>query len=543
MGGHGSGGGTRQAVKGQIISMGIGGVGGKGVYRAGSWVPVQVKLENRSGSPFVGHLGVEQPDLDGDKVISVGPEFVLQPGVEAGGNARTFWTYYWPRPDDQELAGIRDVVVLDKTGQTVVSKVSTPDGQAAGAGIGRRDEQTERSTRFVVVVGKSWAGWDSFVGAWGGTEAIRGVWVNSPSDLPDDVKGFDGVDVVVWEADDVKVSDFRPEFELKAMLAWVKAGGHLIISVGTQWQELDKGGRELADALPMKITGTRELVMKDLAEFPEWSWSGGLGNRIGNKPSEKPLIQVIGSLRISSRPVIAEPRTAMVDVPGAKPDDPKRPGSFINHPLVVTGLFGQGAVTLVTFNVDNPEMLDKDRVTKNQWMMFWNQAAGWRQQTRIYSQEEFDAKNKQDNNAIATTPEPIPVGQDLPATVDVTEVTAVRIFVAILFLAAYWLLAGPLGHLVLRFYKAVHWSWWIFGGTVVAATAVAGAVVLVLHVTSYDVRHRSFVMGTVNSDDVTVASFYGVYAPLSGAVELRQPAGGGAGSITLFRCAFRRTRR
>src|SRR5207245_134397 len=43
------------------------------------------------------------------------------------------------------------------------------------------------------------------------------------------------------------------------------------------------------------------------------------------------------------------------------------------------------------------------------------------------------------------------------------------------------------------------------------------------------VRHRSFVLGTVNSTETTVAGFYGIYAPMSGPVELKQPEGGGAG--------------
>jgi hypothetical protein len=109
----------------------------------------------------------------------------------------------------------------------------------------------------------------------------------------------------------------------------------------------------------------------------------------------------------------------------------------------------------------------------------------------------------------------------------VKKMTAIRILVALAFLALYWLLAGPLGHLVLRQYKVVHWSWWIFGVVVIAATAVAGTVVLVLHVNAYDVRHQSFVMGTVNSPEATVASFYGIYAPNSGPVDIRLPEGPG----------------
>ena len=59
--------------------------------------------------------------------------------------------------------------------------------------------------------------------------------------------GLDGVDVIVWEADAVKVSDIAPEFQLQAMLQWVKAGGHLIISVATQGQEFLKADSKMPE--------------------------------------------------------------------------------------------------------------------------------------------------------------------------------------------------------------------------------------------------------------------------------------------------------
>jgi hypothetical protein len=62
---------------------------------------------------------------------------------------------------------------------------------------------------------------------------------------------------------------------------------------------------------------------------------------------------------------------------------------------------------------------------------------------------------------------------------------------------------------------------------VLAATSLAGLVVLVLHVTTYDLRHRTFVLGTVGSPEVSVVGFYGVYAPASGGIELQRPESSG----------------
>ncbi len=297
----GAGAARGQAVKGEIVSVGIGGQDGKGgIYRAGSWVPVQVHLENRSLSAFTGHLGVEQPDLDGDKVLSVGPEFVLPPQADG----RTLWTYYWPRPDDLDLNGITDLVVLDKDGQTAVAKISTPGSTAGARGIGIKDENMERSIRFVVLLGKQDAGWKSFSGAYGGVESLWTAWVNDPAQLPDDVKGFDGVDVIVWEADTVKPSEIPPEFQLKAMLEWVKAGGHLIISSGAGMQELAKAGEPLAGALPMEHLGTRELKMQDLTTL-RGQVSGHSEWFRELEGDTKPLIQITGDLKPAARVVIS----------------------------------------------------------------------------------------------------------------------------------------------------------------------------------------------------------------------------------------------
>ncbi len=488
-----------QAVKGTIESVGIGGSKGQGgVYRAGSWVPVQVRLKNRSGAKFEGRLAVEQKDLDGDKILSIGPKFILLPGDTGDADdegGRLIWTYFWPRPDEGELHGIDSVVVLDDRGG-VISKVSTPTGQSSNYGIGSRDYEGNRSSRFVVILGSKDIGWNNFRGAWGGTEAVESVWVKSADKLPDDVKGLDGVDVIVWQADGVKPFEVPAEFQLKAMLEWVRAGGHLIVSVGTQGQEFLKGGSSLLDAMPLTITATRQIRLADLESFP------GCVNLRG---SNQPLIQAVGDLK-----------------PGARPVAGATVGEFSKNPLAVTGLYGRGAITMLTVDASALDILNeegKQKLDEKNWMKFWSQVAGWQAARDFVTQNESrgqDADQKIDRAAVE-----FPIGTDIPKAIDVSEVTAVRILVAVLFLAIYWLLAGPIGHLIMRNYKVVHWSWWIFGGTVLVATAVAGVVVLWLHVTTYDVRHKTFVLGTVNSDQVTVAGYYGIYAPSSGAIELK----------------------
>jgi hypothetical protein len=497
-------------VKGEIVSVGIGGnAGANGIYRIGNWVPVQVRLHNVSTSPVVAHLGVQSTalnDLDGDRTISHGPAFTLNTQPEP----RTFWTYYWPGPDDKTETGsrgINSVLVLEgEKGERVLAEITTPNRMHGATGLGRSDEMksggTNRSSRFVVILGKGLAGWSTFLRSWGGTENIALAQVTQPTNLPDDVKGFDAVDVIVWEADSIKVSDMPAEFQLKAMLQWVRSGGHLIISTGSQWQEFQRADTaELQAALPMTLKGSRQVKWEEVRVGADWS------NLVGQEPTgTKTFEQVTGDLKGAARGVLW-PRTP----------------AFANAPLVVTGLYGQGAVTLITFDVTNADFANALKNNEKAWANFWTQAAGWMSPTDFMTATVFD----KDQTKVVQSPAIHRLGESIPADVDVSEQTAQRLIVAILFLAIYWLLAGPIGHLILRVYRVVHWSWWVFGGTVLIATLVASGVVTMLHISTSEVRHRTFVLGRVNSRDVSVASYYGIYAPSSGAVELKQPDGPG----------------
>ncbi len=194
---------------------------------------------------------------------------------------------------------------------------------------------------------------------------------------------------------------------------------------------------------------------------------------------------------------------------------------------------------MLTVDITNPEMAQ--RLSEHDWIIFWNQIAGWQANhdsskinDQIMTRAEYDEKRAQAelkklDPPVYLPPAEVHIGDDIPRLVDVTETTRLDLLVAVLFLGVYWLAAGPIGHLVLRAYKVVHWSWWIFGATVVVAAAVASAIVMFLQLTNYDLRHKTIVLGTVNTRDVTVVGYYGVYAPVSGGITVSQPASGGGG--------------
>ncbi|HUO07684.1 MAG TPA: hypothetical protein VM008_05260 [Phycisphaerae bacterium] len=491
-------------VQGEIVSMGIGGVNGLGgKYRPGAWVPVRVRLENRSGKQIAVRLGVEQVDLDGDKVLSLGQKVILDAADVEG---RDFWVYYWPRPDDQ-LLGAASVVVMDESGNQVIATIAapTPKGGLANVGIPKRDPDSSQGCRWVVVLGPQGAGFASYNKAYGGTEATWVSLVDRAESMPDNALGLDGVDTIVWEAEKVRVSDVPAEFQLKAMLEWVRSGGHLIISVSSQAQEFLKGGDALRAAMPMTFTGLREVELSSLSPY-----FGGNALRL----STAKISQVTGTLRADAKAVSG---TNLKE--------------FVQNPLAVTGVYGRGAVTVITVDASNGD-IQQGVMADEDWMGFWNQMAGWRGRgdAMIMGAELYDAKRKVADTLgtsgvppVTMPPAELDLGANIPMQVDVTEFTERGVLVAVLFLLVYWLAAGPIGHLVLRMYKVVHWSWWVFGGTVVVATGLAGAVVMFMHLTNYDLRHRTFVLGTVNSKEITALGYYGVFAPVNGPLNVTEP--------------------
>ncbi len=498
---RGSSAASGDVVQGEVVSMGLGGVNGlAGKYRPGAWVPVRVRLENRSGKQLAVRLGVEQVDLDGDKVLSLGQKVILDTTDVEG---RDFWVYYWPRPDD-ELKGAPSVAVMDESGSQVLATIAapTPKSGLANVGIPERDPDSMQGCRWVVVLGPQWAGWGSYYRSFGGTEATWTSFIDRPEGLPDNALGLDGVDAIVWEADKIRVSDLPADFQLKALLDWVRSGGHLIISVSSQGQEFLKGGDRLGEAMPMTFTGLREVNLSALSKM----FGGELSLSTGK------ISQATGKVRSDAK-----------SVANTNYD------SFADYPLAVTGAYGRGAVTVLTIDASNAD-LNQGITEDRDWMGFWNRVAGWQGSfAEMMSQNEYDAKKKTmvpNDSPVTMPPSEVDLGHDIPQQIDVAEFTHLGIAVAVIFLGVYWLAAGPIGYVVLRRYKVVHWSWWIFGATVIVGTGVAGLVVMFVHLTNYDLRHKTYILGTVNSKEVSAVGYYGVFAPVNGKIDVDQPASG-----------------
>lgn len=513
-----------QAVGGQVLQVGldsigresvgmVGGIGGW--YRQGHWVPVRVRLENRSGVRWSGYLAADQMDLDGDPIRCLSRPFVLEPTL--GG--RDLWLYYWPRPDDEDY-WLRSVSVLDEHKQFVAAMPVEAKPQV----ILVSNTEDQHAQRWVVVLGPSLLGWNAYTGVKGGVATNRVSWVPRAEGLPDQALGLDGVDLLVWQAgqDAVVPSELGEDLRVRAILEWVKAGGHLIITTGPRWLELADPTHPLAAALPLDMRAAQQTPGLGLLNryLPAAGFRGGAGRLTGD------LIQVTGTLK-----------------PGARAVGPAQ-GAGRGEPLVVTGKYGQGAVTLATVDLAAPMF---GSFTQAQWLAFWQQTAGWSGITgnapalksrgeyeALLAQPDFPLKGKEFTPVVQ-------LDQGISASIDLTRQTGLRLLLAVVFLGLYWAAAGPGADLILRKKGRSTWSWWIFGASVVAASALALLMVWTFRIQGQELRHRTYVAGSVIVDNGSVGSpastaaisidaYYGLYLPCDGmmTVELGKVAGSGS---------------
>jgi hypothetical protein len=361
-----------QAVTGTILSVGLGGnLSVPGVYRVGSYVPILVRLENRSGGRLACRLAVEQSDLDGDRVLSQSREIILEPSAQP----RDVWLYYWPRPDDAGH-GPRAVVVLDPE-QRVLASIRSPLSADAQPGLQPVDNRHGRSYRWVLLLGKRPVGLDRFSGSVGGGGTVAKSWIDDVSMFPDQALGLDGVDLVIWEADSIRPSELPGEFQMTALLDWVQAGGHLVITLSDQGQELQTVSSRLNDALPAGISGSRSVDGSLIADFAPSAESSL------TRPPPGPLRQLIAAPRSGARVLVPAIRAA-----DAKTD----------APLVISRPYGAGVVTLITTDISVPGVAQTLAADPgDQIISFWQKIAGWNGQVLTADEYKTQIANHPDD--------------------------------------------------------------------------------------------------------------------------------------------------
>jgi hypothetical protein len=444
---------TRERVKVTTVRLGLpvgpvrSDTSRTGIYKPGQWAPVYVSLEctRDTEEPLV--LVVETRDAD---------DIFTEGSVEIGPMAKG------DRLQDNEIGRLGYL----KPGQFYATVRVRVKGADSGRTYGDSDERHTQSIEgpsFVILgVGASLNSIrfpnpqqrdEADEARTPGVQDLRGGWVETSQILdvgllPDQWFGYGAVDLMVlgtganrefWEA----LAAPQHEKRRKAIAEWVRRGGRLVLSVGTNPDVLD-ALKEIKDILPATVAPGGKRTVNRLGFT--WQAPGTFTGRTGT----------IG---------FADERT---DFAAAKLEPrPDRPTRAVmtegdsQTPLAVQGPYGLGRVTVLAFDLDRAPFTDWRAGRAQFWENLVNQT-GYVLPGAEKKLERYGSRYDEYTGA-------------LQGSLDFFEgVPVVSFGWVALFILIYIVLIGPVDYLFLKkVVKRLEWTWVTF--PVIVITVSAGA--------------------------------------------------------------------
>jgi hypothetical protein len=319
------------------------------LYKVGTWTPLRVQLK-AGPEPFSGFMEVVVPDDHSTPTI-------FRRAVSLGAGA-TEWFSTYTRPGT--LYTELTIRLLDQRGRT--------KGEFTTASIGQQRESLDTSLvtrqRDLQSLGPE----QMLIGTLGNPSGVNDVpnlpgfkgannqgnvslakvtAIAVPDSLPARWYGYDALEALVLDTGDPVVMSALDVFKGEALKTWVRNGGHLVVAVGTNWQEVRDS--ILADMLPATLAGLTQI--DDLGTLESFAGSTRPISRAGS-------------------PRVTVARLEGIEARGGKPLDSS------TTPLLARGPYGFGRVTLIGLDVSQkPFAAWEDRA------LFWAKALDLRKQS------------------------------------------------------------------------------------------------------------------------------------------------------------------
>lgn len=326
-----------------------------------------------------------------------------------------------------------------------------------------------------------------------------------PGDLPDRWMGYAPFETLVWSGGgaagrSAQPSDLTPP-QAQALGEWVRRGGHLVAilpSVGQAWLDRD---HPLVSIIPDVVYQAVENA--DLEPL-------------------RPLL--------TSRPdAPLEPRTTvhyLAPAPSAGPQDamcvlagPKPDGT--GGCVVMRRPVGIGAVTLVGIDLANPRLAGRRGVDAE---VFWNRVLGRR--ARVLPPDELDRLHRSGEFRLLNRRDRVYDGGVIEQEIAKQGKAAAGLLLAFVIFLLYWVIAGPLGYLVLKARGRAHFSWLAFVGAAGLFTAVAWGGANLLKQRSVEAQHLSVIDHVFGQPSQRVRGWHNIFLPAYGAQSIALEPGG-----------------
>ncbi len=435
-----SGGGASDAVAGRPIDFGVlpENVGLGGVLRGGEWTPMKLTLRNATAAPRQLRCEWLVDDIDGDTVsahrrVTISPnrtqEVWLYAALPVNLDAKPIWSVRVVDEVTGELLGVEKI----RPGSQPITPESGAIGIVGSASMGLENYLTTHTQHERIAL-------------------VKGLSVNM---LPDRWYGYDLLDTLVWTpgGGSVGISGSDPSdagFSSEAQAAlreWIRRGGHLVVvlpAVGGTWYD-----SPLADLLPA-------LEMERVDDAPVPSWVG----------SPVPLPD---DLTLTHH-VFAEPSVGQESYVSVLLREDGFNVAGPGRPMVVRQQVGTGAVTVVGLDLSDPRF-PRQVIALPNGSRLWRAILGW--QSPAWTQQVLDDHVR---NRTMTNPDfrdMVYQGEFVPRLIAMQRTASVALGVAIVLFVIYWLLAGPVGHVVLKSRGWLRHSWLIFFVVVLGFTVIA----------------------------------------------------------------------
>jgi hypothetical protein len=486
-------------VDGRVLRVGLF-AGANPIVRVGQWAFIEVDLRYTGTAPFDGELRVDQLDLDGDVVTSI-----LKVALTHDSQWRPYQVYFVA--SESSLGQTLRVRMFDPSGRLVRMRDDT--GQDVGELTAPSffalppdemlilDLSSPRKLAHVSWLDKSRMGTAEQINS-------RNSRPLSPRELPVRWQGLEPADAIVWDDADPGALSVQ---QIEALINWVKAGGRLLITAGSNWQTL--AGSPLAAALPAKITGAGQDT--EAQEFLEIIKNEDYRNYLERYYSKRTMT------RCTLRPLPdALPIPAECDIPQ----------------LVYRRLLGRGTVVFAGASLQHLLPPPRDLLREEDPAGPPDQAGQDAAKTAFlrFACEELVARDflclppvRKDTQQALT--QPLDLHEDVRRTVGFGSSSAIFLIFAILFAIAYtiWAAGGSFWYLRKR-------SWLQHCWTAFAATAVVGSVigsVLVWTVRGFTTKlaQTTIVDAKAGEDYCYATCLFGVKTPNHQKLDLRLPAG------------------
>jgi len=478
-------------------------------YRPNCWTPMLVNLTSQSDSAQDYQIQIVQQDLDKDNVTFT-RDITLNAGVQ-----QKFWAYFVPQPTDGGLPA-KSMDALQKVLRVYLStrpdsgghtkqllqlpvRLTLNDLDPAQTGF-----EAPRGQRLVLWItdGSSRPTGLDYDHTVGTMEDVTQVSLH-PRDLPENVLGYEAVDVVLWLSGNADELDEAGAHRKEALEQFVRRGGELVVCQTEQVHQIDA----LSDLLPIDPREVKLEDRKSLDPLPSLSVS----KRGSSSPSARWLTLGREGTFKSGR-AKAKDDAVVEEWIDWTPDGSDRTPWLARRPL------GLGSVAWVAEDLGDPLL----SLTTSGWPMIWDHVFGWNNSTVL---------NPTDEEVQRFTP----ASADLAGT-DLTHDTlysgtdqegrgAGLLGVAIVFFVLYWVAAGPGSFLVLSGRKRKELSWFVFGAAAIVAAAFTGLLVKLILRGDPELKHMS-VSQTALGDHTHVLSRIGLYIPRDGnqSIELNDTA-------------------